>query len=609
MSQKHLYSLEYFESTPPIEWGDLKVNGTLQSDALETKLNGTQLTFAGEIASYIVNFHIPTYGVFNGLHYRINVLSEFSDLDLTVFDGYIDLSQMVYLSKVEPILFTAPIVEFADPVTILDQMSVITQGLLRDKGFLNNSFYYDLPVIYESKKNVAERAIIVGNFGLQVSTLLLGAIQDFLSALSDILGVSVAIGLVELGTLAINLVIQVNALTDQFLLYFDLFYPLPVYYKGIKPKEVIEQAFKYLSKDLDYDYTVDWGIIEPVLENVYIMPSQNGVNGYPVLGVPFGDGTLKKKDYGYFLMQLLEYIKTKFNTREVIDGTIIRIKTKSDPSWDDSAEFIADNVLFGLNSLSQNGTFRNKTEEVAAVWFGGYAYDQSDAHTLTNNQDNEHEVHRELITILDERTVTLRGLEEVNIPYCMAVRKEPFDNLLDLFMGISERSDEFLTELIEFFSLYADQLSDAGISFELDASPFVGTAFGDFISNRAGCFKIDDNAFDIPKVGYLINTEKGLRIPDNFKDFIGMSALYNKYYFPFSPAQENEYKGQRTEITDGTIPFNVDDYALVKFNPNTEVSDKLAKFTEIEWIPNQRQAVTTIEVIEIFDNNIKETEI
>ena len=74
MSQKHLYSLEYFESTPPIEWGDLKVNGTLQSDALETKLNGTQLTFAGEIASYIVNFHIPTYGVFNGLHYRINVL-------------------------------------------------------------------------------------------------------------------------------------------------------------------------------------------------------------------------------------------------------------------------------------------------------------------------------------------------------------------------------------------------------------------------------------------------------------------------------------------------------------------------------------------------------
>jgi len=53
----------------------------------------------------------------------------------------------------------------------------------------------------------------------------------------------------------------------------------------------------------------------------------------------------------------------------------------------------------------------------------------------------------------------------------------------------------------------------------------------------------------------------------------------------------------------------VDDYALVKFNPNTEVSDKLAKFTEIEWIPNQRQAVTTIEVIEIFDNNIKETEI
>ena len=610
--QTHLYGIDYTEYNPPLEWQGMVISGSYVDDKLEATISNTEFTFVGEIAKFVKEVYIPAKGVFNGLHYRINVRSEFTGIERTVFDGYIDLSQMVWLSKGEPTMFKAPIVEFSDNPSVFDQLAIISQGYLEKKGFLGVSNYFNIPCLYESKENLPDRLVVLAQYANSVASAMLGAIQDFLSALSDILGVSIPIGIIELGTMLVNVFVQVKAIKVSTISIIDNYFPLPVYYKGIKPKQVIEQAFK----SINASYVVDWGELEPVLNNVYLLPSQRGVKGF-LIPSPLGSGILQRNDQGYYVGVLLEIISNLFNCRQRQVGNTIHIKTKRDAYWSTAPELEIDNILFGTTEQYSNGTFRNKTEEVYATWYGSYAVDESDPHTLTNFEGNEHEVHRSLSTIVDDRTVTLRGLKAVDIPYAMAVRKKPFDNLLDLFGGIGAKSDEFLKDLQDIISTYNAEISDASLEFDasgyltdiLTTLPFVGDKLSRLLEKRTGVLKLNDDAFNMPKICYLETVDGELKLKENYKEVIGMPNIYNYYHSVDSPAVEFGYHGQHTEITNAGIKFNVDSHDKVATNPNIAYSGKIGKFTNIDWSVDTDNAITNIEINEPFDTKITEEEV
>ena len=274
----------------------------------------------------------------------------------------------------------------------------------------------------------------------------------------------------------------------------------------------------------------------------------------------------------------METVQTFFDTHQDIRDGVVHIKNKYDPSWTNSPLLTPDNILLDSTDQYTNGTVKENTEDLKAVVLTSYKYDESDAHTLTEKNGDYHEVRRALITELDPRLNTLKGVQEIKINYAIAVRKQFLDNLFDLFTGITEQFDFWLDSFQTYIENYADTIPEtAGVGSYI--SEILSLPFVSFITeSRSGALKIEDNTYAIPKLIYL---EDG-KIPENFKDIIGAKAIYDNYYKQGSPADINDFKGQEVLRNDWNIPFTVADFNVVKLNPYFVFDGNNVKFTSVK---------------------------
>jgi len=603
MSQQHLYGQNYDELNPPVDWPGIGIQATINDNAFEAEINTNEFVWVGEAAEFMEAWRTTSgLGVFNGVPYRIQATSDVTGITEIIFDGYINLAEREILSVSDPIMFRAPIVELDNNVTVFNKVSILSQRVLQNQGFITLADSIDVPVIKESKKNVAERALILGQLLFQVVSTFIGVIQNFMSAISDVIGVSIALGLVELFLLFVNTVIQFNLLFQDIAKHKDLFFPLITYYKGLGVKTILEKAFEKLG------YTVDFGEIDSVISKIFLLASQDGFDGFPSPGFP-GTGVLNNRDWGYRIGELMQTVEDFFNTRQDVRDGVVHIKNRLDPFWTTAPAFQPVDALLETTLQYQNGTKKEDTDRVHSTWYFEYIFDPTDTHTLTQNADDSYEIHRELITELDPKMNTLDGIKDIKIPYALAVRKEPFDNLLDLFTGISDQFDfwldAFQTQITDFAANIGPS-AGAGISI---SSILAMTPLSLFFENRAGVLKIDDNAFGKPKWLYLEDTNFGKRIPANFKEFVGGKAVYTKYYLPDSPADVNDFKGQYIFRRGWRIPFSLDNFNQTKDNPYFDLNNINGKFTSINWTEDEHAAVTDAEQQEVFDTNITETEV
>lgn len=604
---KHLYGPNSLPLSQPLEWPDLQVAATINDDSTEANISVSQFTFVGTAADYLLGDYIPQYGVFNGCKYKIVV--EDDNISSVVFDGFIVLSELQENSKEFPRILVCPIRDLNNNVTVFDQVAILTQLLLKKQGWIQPSDFKDLPVVVVSKKGAKDRAVALGNLAFTVITFFTSAVQNFLSAISDILGVSVAIGLVELATFVIELLIEIQQLVDLIIQHKDLLLASQTWNKVIGLKTVIERAFESLG------YTVDFGEIDPVISKLYLKKSQNGLDGFPVPGLP-GDGTLNRSDYGYLIQECMEGVKALFNTRNDVQGTVAHIKHKKDAFWDNTPQYSPDPVLIETTEQYDNGVYRNKTEEVFATTIIQFPYDATDAWTLTEDNDDSYEIHRSLIDELDPKCNTLKGLEDIQIPWAQGVRYDAQETLIDLmqeaFTAFGGSLDVFQEFLVQ-FEAYIDSAAGVGQEF---ADALALSPLNFFFAVKAGGLKIEDDVFGMAKIVYAEeelddnqNPTGRLRIPTNFKNFIGAKSLYTNWYFPDSPAVQNNFAGQYIMAENVVIPFNLKAFQLTNLNPHFLLNANNAKFTHIAWTIDKHKAETDIEINKPFDQNITEEEI
>lgn len=600
MAQKHLYGLNYAQLNPPEEWQDLKVSATVVDNFFSADIQDQTLTFTGDAATFI-KLWIENYGVFNGMPYRILI-----DDSEVVFDGFLVLSELVINSKLGPIIYKIPIRDLTDNLTTLDRVSVFTQGLLYDQGFLNVSNKYWVPVVQVGKMTAKDRIAQITNLAFTVVNTFLQMVQDFFSAISDMIGLSVVVGVIEFATLMLNLFIQVQQLKDLILAHKDLLLASKTWYPILKLKDVIEAAFAKLNK------TVEWGIIEDDINRKFVKSSENGFGGVLAPGIQSaGTGTLKPQDWGYLISESMQEIEKIYNTRVHDEGDVVHIKTQSDPFWVDNPSFAAESVLVSTTKQYQNGIYRNKTEEVFATTRITYEYDPADAHTLVTENGDAHEVHRDLITELDPRMNTIKGLQDVKINWALASRYDPVEDVLQpLLEEIIGDSNFFLQGLQDYITQFA-QYIDPGSNSDQSVSDFLAVSGIDFFFTiTAGGLKVESDTWGIPKFidADVDETNKTLTIPADFKSRCSAEFIYNERYFPESPAIQNNFAGQNISIEQLRIPFSLQNYQNTKQNPYFNF-DGLAKFNDIEWNEHDRHAEVTIEKQEVFDDNITETEV
>lgn len=606
MSQVHLYGTPFTPLNAPTEWQSISVESTVNDSLLEAGIDEQELTFEGKAAEFIKTWVETTgKGTFNSIPYRIIYESDITPGDSSIrFDGYIDLFNFEYLSYEKPVRIKAPVKRINDPATVIEKMAVITQRLLISKGYLTSSHYVDVPVVRESKKNVADRAMILYNYGSQVVTVLTQIVTNIVGAIGNTLGLAFVVGVIELLLVFVQAVIAIDKLVDQGIQIRDLIWPSVSYYKAASFKTILTQAYAY------HGYTIDFGIVDAWMSKAYLLASQNEFDGYPFTGFP-ATGSLNPPDWGYIIGQIQDTLSEMLNLRVRIDGTMVHMKTKQDPYWFDSPSYTWDNVRIGTAGYLQNGTIKFDTEKVKATVIFNYAYDASDTHTLTEKSGDSHEVHRELIVELDEKLNSLRGIHEVNIPWAMAVRKKPFDNLWDLFSGISGEFDLYLNKIKDYITDLNSYISSSGVDVSAQMTEILNaTGLSAVLANRTGCLKIDDNAYAIPKLLWLEPDSKGInRIPENFKDHIGAKALYDNYHKWESPADVSGFAGQYRNYLGVNLPWSYEKFNLTQNNPYFYHGGFKTKFKYVNWVEATHSSIADVEQQKPFDENITEVEI
>ena len=600
MAQKHLYGVNYAQLNPPEEWQDLKVSATIVDNFFSADIQDQTLTFTGDAATFIKNW-IENFGVFNGLPYRIII-----DDSEIVFDGFLVLSELEIYSKLGPIIYKIPIRDLTDNLTTLDRVSVLTQGLLFNQGYLGIQDKYWLPVVQVGKMTFKDRYLQLLTLGYTVVNTFLQMVQDFLSAISDMIGLSVVVGVVEFATLMLNLFVQVQQLKDLIISHKDLILASKTWYPVLKLKDVVEAAFAKLGK------TVEWGIIEDDINRKFVKSSENGNPGGLAPGIQsVGTGTLKPQDWGYLISETMQEIEKIYNTRIHDDGDVVHIKTQSDPFWVDNPSFSPESVLVSTTKQYQNGIYRNKTEDVFATTRITYQYDPADAHTLVTDNGDAYEIHRDLINEIDPRMNTLKGLQDVKINWALASRYDPIEDILfPLLDEILGDSNELLGDLKGFIEQFAEYI-DPGSNSDQSVSDFLAVSSLDFfLELTPGGLKVEDDTWGIPKFidADVDETNKTLSIPADFKSRCSGEFIYNERYLPESPAIQNNFAGQNISIEQLRIPFSLSNYQNTKENPYFNF-EGLAKFNDIEWNENARSAEVTIEKKEVFDDNITESEV
>lgn len=610
MSQLHLYGQSYVSLNPPSEWRDVTVESTVNDSLVESGITEQVLTFEGDAGEFVLDWmNTNGKGSFNGIPYKIVYESNINLGDTnTRFDGFIDVYHAEIFSESSPVIVKAPVKPIEDPKTVIENMSVMTQGLLVQKGYLNPSHYIDFPVIRESKKNVAERALILKQYGVQIVQSFTQMVNNMLSAVSDILGASVVIGIVELLMTFVNAVIMINQLVDQGMRIKDLLFPKIYYYKAASWKTILTQAYAYKG------YSVNFGIADEWMSKAYVFASQNEFDGYPFQGFP-ATGELKSNDWGYIIGRAQETLSEMLDLRFRVKDGVVHIRPRKDPYWYESPTYQWEDILIKTAGPHVNGTIKYDTERVKSTVVFNYSYDMSDAHTLTEKNGDSHEVHRELIVELNEKMNTLKGLHEVNIPWAMAVRKKPLDNLWDLFTGVSDDFDTYLQSFKDKINDFMSDISGSGVDVMGQVSTILSqTGLNLILQNRDGCLKIDDNAFAVPKLlwlekSYTDGIGDNYRIPSNFKDFIGAKALYNDWHRWMSPADVSGFRGQYRLYSGVNLRWAYEKFLQTQDNPNFDMNGFDANFTFISWLEAQHSAAADIQQQKPFDTNITEVEI
>lgn len=603
MSQIFLYGSPFKELPPPQEWKSNGIDSVVNDNVVTATPTTNIFTFVGPTATAILEWK-ANFGVYNGMPFK----EVFFDgtLTNTVFNGYIKLDELEYNSTQNPALLRCPIVKLDDPKTIMDDFSVMTQGVLRKQGYLIPSDFVDVPVIIRSRISRKEKELIIRRFTGASIVAARQFISGLLSGISDVIGASYFLGIAELVSVLSAGYSSLLQLIEEGKAIKDLFLPAEVYYKAASIKTFITKAAA--SKG----YTVDFGTLDDLVSKSYILASQYENNGAANIGLP-DFGILQRADFGYVISEILEGLDIIANIRTATIGNVIHIRPRVDPFWTQVPSYTPENILIKTVSQYSNGVYRDDTSSLKASVIVNYQYDQTDQWTLTEKSGDSHEVRRRLISESNPRMNTFKGLDPLDIPWAMCVRDNGSDEIIDLSNSAFDVLNDLIDKAKFVINQYYDQIAVAGSEVQGYIDGILGLPFISGSLPNPGALKISDNCFAIPKLVYLedvnIDGNTVKRIPENFKDFIGAKALYDNWRKPESPADINNFKGQYRLINALNIKFSQKDWTQTTTNPFFILNNKNSYFMFTNWIEDKHKASAEIRVQEVFDTNITEEEI
>jgi hypothetical protein len=463
----------------------------------ELSLNVDKLILPREALDIIQN-HLQTQGVFEGIPYRVEMAQG------VVLQYYVDLTENAIFRDFE---IEVTIKRRIAKDSFFDQADGTSFELLAAKGVQFQ--FIDVPFLIV-RDNLEESFVQLAISTYVMTKELIQAAKDLGTAITDFIEATVGSPLPPLGaiiSLGIKVIIQaaytaavliaVGELATQLI---QVYFPNVRYLKACKVKELISKGCQYLGYQFQSNLLDNFSgatILPVPLTKEKVSIFDNLSNS--LSGTAFTKGYPTAQDSTPTLGSLISAIETQCNAETKVVNGIVQLERR------DYWQNLTPNAIIPALVLQaeRQDEYTLNTSDIWKRYFIHYQYDLSDIHTMDFFDPTDAEYSTEPANVVNADLVSIKGLQDVNIPFALGVRK---NNL------------NFIEKTAKVFFTLIDAVSTIFGS---------GTNFAGSIDDRIGMLQISQQFFTQTKFLYLIGNKQ----PANYISFVSASALWNKFHF------------------------------------------------------------------------------
>ncbi len=452
-----------------------------------------------EARDIILN-HIATQGVFEGIPYRI-------ELDMgTSLEYYVDLTEGAVYRDFE---IEVQIKKRKGYDNFNENAQGLSFELMAKKGVAFN--FIDIPYVIipqnqgEIGVTLAIATYVMTKESIQATKDLVTATRDLIEATTPNasvppvppIGEIISLSLALAGQLAYTLAVY-SALIKLSKQMFELIFPKVRTYKGATIKELIEKGCQYLG------YTLDSTLLDS-MSKLTIMPVPLIKNKKSVfnfiqndLNFSFTKGYPTSQDTTSTLGELISAVEIWFNARTRVNNGVVEIERR------DYWKNISSNTTLPALNVQDKRTseYILNTQEAWKRSYVHYQVDYSDTHTLDFFDPTDAEYSTEPTSVINADLVTIKGINDINIPFALGVRKDKL-NWIE-------------TTAKAFFQLIDTITGIFG----------AGTNLVSSITNRLGVTQLSEQYYSVTKVLYATGGKQNSSYVNNIK----ASKIYADYH-------------------------------------------------------------------------------
>ena len=482
-------------------------------DSRELALNTGSIILSNEGRKIVLNW-FASFGTSQGIPYSIR-------FGTTTIEYYIDLTENF---KVRDYSVTVSVKRRKSSHKFFEDARGTSFELLNNRGVVFN--FVNVPYIIvpanqvEMGLTLSLSIFVMGQQAIQQLKKVLELTAELSASIQPIIGVSAAgptlsVNIPKVIEIAIKLLLQIAytvllviALIKLVQQLSDLIFPKVRNFLGCKVKELIEKGCANIG------YTVQSSLLNS-LNGLTILPVplvkskhkglksiydflQNDLNFAFTKGYPTAQDTVTT------LWSLIEQIENIFNAEtRVIDG-VVRIEKKG---------FLSNNANSIVNASlvlqdTRQDEYSLNTFDTWKRYYIHYQPDYTDVNTLDNFDNTDLEYSTEPLNIQNADLVTIKGLQDRNVPFALGTRKNK--------LNLVEKTAKGLFALVD---------------------ALANTSFASLIEDRKGVLVVSQQFFGTTKLLWTVNGKQ----PENFTDYISPTALWNNYHSS-NQIQTNGYK-------------------------------------------------------------------
>jgi hypothetical protein len=515
----------------------------------ELQLNVDKIVLPRE-GKEIIEAHVQQLGVFEGIPYRVEMAPGLS------VQYYVDLTEEAIYRDHE---IEVKIKQRLGMDSFWEKANGTSFELMRNRGVVFN--FIKVPYVIIKDDQVA-LGLSLGVSLYVMTQQSINAIQatveltaSFIQAVTPNATVPPLPPLGAILALAVQLAAQI-AFTVAVLLatvklaqqFFELLFPKVRYYDACKVKELISKGCQYLG------YTFTSTLLDS-LPGLTILPvplvkQKNSIFDYIQndLNFAFTKGYPTAQDTTPTLGALIEAIETQFNAKTKILNGAVQLERR------DYWQGVTPNQIVPALVVQDEriDEYTLNTDEIWKRYYIHYQVDYADIHTLDFYDPTDAEYSTEPTTIVNADLVSIKGLNDVNIPFALGVRKGNLNWL--------EKTAKALFSLID---------AVTGIFGG-------GTNFAGQIQSRIGVLQIGQQFFGVSKMLYVGSDGKQ---PAGYVNKISARRIYENFH-SINQIQNNDFeirKSVRCAIT------NIDFVNLLN-NNYADVNGELVEVLRVEFL-------------------------